>query len=78
MSFQSIAFNCVIIRIPTIIKAEVVTDILNKDRINGEMKIDRINSMPITMAVKPVFAPLSMPVALSINVVTVLVPKLNL
>ena len=77
MSFQSIAFNCVIIRIPTIIKAEVVTDILNKDRINGEMKIDRINSMPITMAVKPVFAPLSMPVALSINVVTVLVPKIE-
>ena len=41
------------------------------------MKIDRINSMPITMAVKPVFAPLSMPVALSINVVTVLVPKIE-
>ena len=44
-------------RMPTIIKAAVVTDVVNKDRINGEMKIDKINSMPITMAVRPVFDP---------------------
>ena len=29
-------------RMPTIIKAAVVTDVVNKDRINGEMKIANV------------------------------------
>ena len=76
-SLQFISFNCEIIRIPTSIKAEVVTGILNRDRINGEMKIDKINNIPITTDVKPVFAPISTPVALSIYVVIVLVPNIE-
>ena len=72
------SFNCEIIRIPTSIKAEVVTGILNRDRINGEMKTDKIKNMPVTTDAKPVFAPISIPVALSINVVIVLVPSRNL
>ena len=76
-SSQLISFNCEIIRIPTSIKAEVVTDAVNSDRINGEMKIDKINSMPITTAVKPVFDPTPIPAALSIYVVIVLVPNIE-
>ena len=64
-------------RMPTIIKAAVVTDVVNKDRINGEMKIDKMNSMPITMAVRPVFDPTPIPVALSIYAVIVLVPNIE-
>ena len=55
-SLQFISFNCEIIRIPTSIKAEVVTGILNRDRINGEMKTDNINNIPITTDVKPVLS----------------------
>lgn len=76
-SSQLISFNCVIIRVPTIIKAEVVTGVVNSDRIIGEMKIDKINSMPITILVKPVRDPIPIPVALSIYVVIVLVPNIE-
>ena len=48
---------------------------LNNANTNGAKNIDRMNNMPVTIAVKPVLPPFPIPVALSTNDVTVLVPN---
>ena len=52
-----------------------VTGEVNNANTNGAKNIERINNMPVTIAVKPVLPPIPIPVALSTYAVTVLVPN---
>ena len=63
--FQSTSFNCIIIKIPTITSAHVVTDDVNNDNTIGAKNIDNRKNIPVTMAVNPVLPPRPIPVALS-------------
>ena len=60
---------------PTITNAAQVTGEVNSPNINGAKNIERRNSKPVTIAVRPVLPPFPIPAALSTNAVTVLVPN---
>ena len=73
---HSISLIWLNISIPTITNAAVVTEAVNNERIVGAINIERINNIPIVIAVRPVLPPSPIPVALSTYAVTVLDPKI--
>ena len=58
-------------------RAAAVTGAVNNDKTRGAKNIDKINNIPVTIAVKPVLPPSPIPVALSTYAVTVLVPQIE-
>ena len=73
-SSQSTSFKFLTIKIPTAIKAGAVTALVTIDN-NGDKKIDKMNKIPVTTAVKPVRPPTAIPAVDSTNDVTVDVPN---
>ena len=62
---HSISLICTNIKIPTVTSAAVVTEEVNRDRIVGAMNTERMNKIPVMIAVRPVLPPRPIPVALS-------------
>ena len=65
MLSQSMSFISENIIIPTMTNAAAVTDEVNNDNTVGDIKTEKINRIPVTIAVMPVLPPSSIPVAFS-------------